>query len=108
MGVWDRFDFFLSINAPIPFINATKLLVTGSIDRSNNILKPRDRAFKHLIDELALLDMPLQGRRFTRSNGREQQSFVRHDMFLISQAWNQAFPVCLQKAPPNKALIIVL
>jgi Reverse transcriptase (RNA-dependent DNA polymerase) len=62
-----------------------------------------ETAFKRTVDELALIDMPMQRRHYTWSNAREKATLVRHDRFLISQCWNQQFPATSQKALPSVA-----
>ncbi|KAJ9707979.1 hypothetical protein PVL29_000172 [Vitis rotundifolia] len=43
------------------------------------------RSFAQTVDELGLLDLPLQGGVFTWSGGRNNQSWARLDRFLVSQ-----------------------
>jgi hypothetical protein len=60
-------------------------LVLATHERSSNIMHPRDRVFKRTVDELALIDLLMQGRHYTRTNAREKTTMMRHDCFLISQ-----------------------
>jgi hypothetical protein len=64
-------------------------LVLAAHERSSNIMHPRDRVFKITIDELALIDLPMQVIHYTWTNARERATLVRHNHFLISQCWNQ-------------------
>jgi endonuclease/exonuclease/phosphatase family metal-dependent hydrolase len=70
-------------------------------ERSTNVIRATDRAIQHLVDDLALIDLPLQKRKFTWSQAHT--SFARLDRFLLSQAWNLAFPASTQKPLPNTA-----
>jgi hypothetical protein len=58
-------------------------LVLAAEERSTNRLTGVDREFRRLVNELSLIDLPLQGRRFTWFNARENVIFVRLDRFLI-------------------------
>jgi exonuclease III len=75
-------------------------LILGSQERSSGNMWPRDREFKNLIDELSMMDIPLQGRKYTWSNGTAMEKL---DRFLISPSWNNVFPAVTQKALPNIA-----
>ena len=48
--------------------------------------------FSDFISEIGLLDIPLQGGRFTWSNNREHNSSSRIDRFLFSADWDEHFP----------------
>jgi exonuclease III len=48
--------------------------------------------FSDFIFEIGLLDIPLQGGRFTWSNNRENNSSSRIDRFLFSADWDEHFP----------------
>jgi exonuclease III len=76
-------------------------LVLAAEERSTNRLTGVDREFRRLVNELSLIDLPLQGRRFTWSNARENVIFVRLDRFLVSQLWNTTFSAGSQKALAN-------
>ena len=43
------------------------------------------RRFAQVVDELELLDLPLQEGVFSWSRGRNNQSWVRLDRFLVTQ-----------------------
>ena len=49
------------------------------------------RRFAQTVDELELLDLPMQGGAFTWSGGRNNQSWARLDRFLVSQQWLDMF-----------------
>jgi hypothetical protein len=59
-------------------------LILEADERSTNRLTGMDREFRRLVNELALINLPLQGRRYTWSNSRENATFVRLDIFLFS------------------------
>jgi Reverse transcriptase (RNA-dependent DNA polymerase) len=73
-------------------------LILRSQERSSGNMWPRDREFKNLINELYMMDIPLQGRKYTWSNG---MAMAKLDRFLISPSWNDVFPAVTQKALPN-------
>lgn len=71
-------------------------------DRSNQQQSwSENLRFASVISELNLMNLNLQGRRFTWLNARENPTMVRLDRFLISLAWNMTFPNCSQKSLPN-------
>ena len=49
------------------------------------------RSFVQTVDELELLDLPMQGGVFTWSGGRNNQSWARLDRFLVTQQWLDMF-----------------
>jgi exonuclease III len=57
--------------------------------------------FSDFITEMGLLDIPLQGGRFTWSNNRTNMSSSRIDRFLISADWDGHFPKISQKRLPR-------
>jgi exonuclease III len=75
-------------------------LILRSQERKSGNMWPRDREFKNLIDELSMMDIPLQGRNYTWSNG---MAMAKLDRFLISPSWNDVFPVVTQKVLSNIA-----
>jgi hypothetical protein len=56
-------------------------LILNSRERTNRNMWYRDREFKNMVDELAMIDIPLQGRYYTWSKGA---TMVKLDRFLIS------------------------
>jgi hypothetical protein len=56
-------------------------LILKPQERTGRNMWPRDRKFKNMIDELAMIDIPLQGRQYTLSNGA---AMAKLDRFLIS------------------------
>jgi exonuclease III len=75
-------------------------LILRSQERTSGNMWPRDREFKNLIDELSMMDIPLQGRKYTWSNGT---TMAKLDRFLISSAWNNVFPTVTQRTLSNVA-----
>ncbi|KAM0846028.1 hypothetical protein ACQ4PT_055961 [Festuca glaucescens] len=49
--------------------------------------------FRHILNSLALQDMPLQGRRFTWSNGQEDPLMARLDRVFFSPSWEDTHPI---------------
>ncbi|RVW90497.1 hypothetical protein CK203_030989 [Vitis vinifera] len=49
------------------------------------------RIFAQTVDELELMDLPMQGSAFTWSGGRNNQSWARLDRFLVTQQWLEMF-----------------
>ncbi|RVW46326.1 LINE-1 reverse transcriptase-like [Vitis vinifera] len=49
------------------------------------------RRFAQVVDDLELLDLPLQGGVFSWSGGRNNQAWARLDRFLVTQCWLDKF-----------------
>ena len=57
--------------------------------------------FSEFIEDLNLIDLPLEGGRFTWSSGTEQPSMSRIDRALVSQDREQHFPNVIQRILPR-------
>jgi hypothetical protein len=91
------------LNNNIPWMVAGDINVTLQLrDKSNTQHTSLDmRSFQHIVNSLELLDLQLQGRKYTWCNEREVPSYVRLDIFLISVEWTRMFPNTIQKTLPN-------
>ncbi|KAL6345965.1 hypothetical protein AAG906_025245 [Vitis piasezkii] len=49
------------------------------------------RRFAQVVDDLELIDLPLQGGVFSWSGGRNNQAWARLDRFLVTQCWLDKF-----------------
>ncbi|RVW27451.1 Transposon TX1 uncharacterized 149 kDa protein [Vitis vinifera] len=59
------------------------------------------RRFAQVIDELGLIDIPLQGGSFTWSGGLNNQSWARLDRFLVSPNWIDQYSRAIQRRLPR-------
>ena len=59
------------------------------------------RRFTHTVDELELLDLPLQGGALTWSGGRNNQAWARLDRLLVTQNWLDHFSGVIQSKLPD-------
>ncbi|RVW99087.1 LINE-1 reverse transcriptase-like [Vitis vinifera] len=59
------------------------------------------RRFAQVVDDLALIDLPLQGGVYTWSGGRNNQNWARLDRFLVSQGWLDTFRGAVQCRLPR-------
>ncbi|RVW95136.1 putative ribonuclease H protein [Vitis vinifera] len=55
------------------------------------------RRFAQVMDELELIDLPLQGGSFTWSGGLHNQAWARLDRFMVSPSWLDQFSNVTQK-----------
>ncbi|RVW24909.1 hypothetical protein CK203_079460 [Vitis vinifera] len=63
------------------------------------------RSFAQTVDELELLDLPMQRGAFTWSGGRNNQSWARLDRFLVTQNWLDIFENMWLKVDDFKGLL---
>ena len=54
------------------------------------------RRFALIVDELGLVDLPLQGGLLTWNGGQNNQSWARLDRFLVTQNWLDQFSGVVQ------------
>ncbi|KAJ9691474.1 hypothetical protein PVL29_013603 [Vitis rotundifolia] len=59
------------------------------------------RRFAQVVDDLGLIDLPLQGGVYSWSGGRSNQTWARLDRFLVSQGWLDIFRGVVQCRLPR-------
>ena len=59
------------------------------------------RRFAQVMDDLELIDLPLQGGSFTWSGGLHNQAWARLDRFMVSPSWLDQFSNVIQKRLPR-------
>ena len=59
------------------------------------------RRFAQIIDDLGLVDFPLQGGSFTWSGGLNNQSWARLDRFLVTPSWLDQYSRVYQRRLPR-------
>jgi exonuclease III len=94
------------LNCPRPWLLAGDFnLIYREEDKNNNNL---DRAmmgrFRRWINDLALKEVPLHGRKFTWSNRQNSPTLVRLDRAFYSVDWEQTFPNCLLQSAASQDL----
>ncbi|RVW80244.1 hypothetical protein CK203_044823 [Vitis vinifera] len=62
------------------------------------------RRFAQVVDELELIDLPLQGGVLTWSGGRNNQAWAKLDRFLVTQSWLDHFNEVVQSRLPRPTL----
>jgi exonuclease III len=71
-------------------------LIYKDEDKNNhNYNRATMGCFRKFIDDLALRELPLHGRKYTWSNQQETATLVKLDRILCSVDWEEAFPNCL-------------
>ena len=58
------------------------------------------RRFAEIDDDLGLVDLPLQGEKFTWNGDHNNQSWARLDRFLVSPSWLDQFSGVTQSRLP--------
>lgn len=59
------------------------------------------KSFSNIIQDLSVVDLPLQGAQYTWSRGGDSMQISRIDRFLMSSEWNENFKVVKQFALPR-------
>ncbi|RVW44757.1 hypothetical protein CK203_081811 [Vitis vinifera] len=72
------------------------ILNPGERSRQGRVT-PAMRRFAQVLDDLELIDLPLQGGSFTLSGGLYNQAWARLDRFLVSPRWLDQFSNVTQK-----------
>lgn len=104
----EKSDFFQELKEmkpqiEIPWMVAGDFNVTLDIqDRSNTRypIAPMMR-FRAVVKQLQLINMPLQGRRYTWTREGPMSTSVRLDRFLMSMHWESMYPNTVQRAGYN-------
>ena len=60
--------------------------------------------FSEFIEELNLIDLPLEGGSYTWSSGLDQRLMYRIDRALVSHDWEDHYPVVIQQVLPRPIL----
>ena len=60
--------------------------------------------FFEFIEDLNLVDLPLEGGSYTRSRGTNQPSMSRIDRALITHDWEEHYPDVIQRILPHPIL----
>ena len=77
-------------------------LIYKEEDKNNdNLNRAMMGRFRRLIDNLALKELPLHGRKFTWSNGQDSDTLVKLDRVLSTVDWEELFPNCLLQSAPS-------
>ncbi|RVW53160.1 LINE-1 reverse transcriptase-like [Vitis vinifera] len=81
-----------------PFTKNERIVCGMRLGRSEDYGKnPAMRRFAQVIDELGLVDLPLQGGGYTWSGGPDNQYWTRLDRFLVTSSWLDQFSSVIQK-----------
>lgn len=74
-------------------------LLLEATDKNNRNINRRNMGrFKRFVDDMALVDLPLHGRRYTWSNEQANPTLERLDRVLVSVDWAERFPYCFLQA----------
>ena len=89
----------------MPFWNLkhTQLLITlfQREKSSQRRISSAMRKFAEIVDDLGLVDLPLQGGEFTWNGGHNNQAWARLDRFLVSPSWLDQFNGITQSRLPR-------
>ncbi|KAL4180783.1 hypothetical protein AMTRI_Chr12g267800 [Amborella trichopoda] len=102
---WAKLDHIAYLPHPIWCVGGAFNVVCWSHERnSSSSISPEMRDFSDFISHNELIDIPLQGCKFTGSNHSSNPPISKLDRFLISANWEEHFPRSLSMALPKLTL----
>ncbi|KAL4191825.1 hypothetical protein AMTRI_Chr06g190990 [Amborella trichopoda] len=91
--LWAELDFIASLPHSAWYLGGDFNITRWSHERnSNSIISQGMMDFSDFISRNELLEIPLQGNRFTWSNHSSQPSLSKLDRLLLSSNWEEQFP----------------
>ena len=70
----------------------------------NSRLTPVMELFSEFIEDVNLIDLPLEGGSYTWSSSSDQPSMSRIDKVLVSHDWEEQYPDVTQRILPRPVL----
>ena len=102
---WDELvDIQQYWNVPWCCILDFNIVHFPSEQKGGSCLIPAMEKFSEFIEDLNLMDSPLEGGIYTWSSGIDQPSMSRIDRALISHDWEEHFPDVIQRILPRPIL----
>jgi exonuclease III len=78
-------------------------LIYKDKDKNNpNLNRAMMGRFRRVLDDLALKELPLTGRKFTWSSGGDSPTLSRLDRVFSSSGWDELFPNCLLQSAASQ------
>jgi hypothetical protein len=88
-------DVRLQCAGPWLIVGDFNLIYREEDKNNSNLDRVMMGRFRKWINDLALKEVPLHGRKFTWSNGQNNPTLVRLDRAFCSVQWEEMFPNCL-------------
>jgi exonuclease III len=88
-------DIRASCSGPWLVLGDFNLIYKDEDKNNSNLDRPMMHSFRRWIDDLALKELPLVGRKFTWSNGQHNPTLVKLDRVFCSLDWDDQFPWAL-------------
>jgi exonuclease III len=82
-------------NGPWILVGDFNLIYKDEDKNNSNYNRAMMGQFRRFIDDLALKEIPLHGRKYTWSNRQDPPTLVKLDRVLCSVDWEDIFPCCL-------------
>lgn len=93
-------------NEPWLLAGDLNLILQASDKNNSNLNRAMMNLFKRLIEDVALKEIPLHGRRFTWSNQQNDPVLVKLDRVFCSVNWELLFLMsCFRAQPPRTRVI---
>ena len=84
-------------NIPWCCIGDFNIIRFPSEQLGNSYLTPAMEQFSEFIEDLNLIDLPLEGGSYSWSSGSDQPSMSRIDKVLVSHDWEEHYPDVIQQ-----------
>jgi hypothetical protein len=88
-------DIRASCSGPWLVLGDFNLIYKDEGKNNSNLDRPMMHSFRRWIDDLALKELPLVGRKYTWSNGQHNRTLVKLDRVFCSLDWDDQFPWAL-------------
>ena len=110
-GIAEKIDFLHGLTTvrthclgPWLVVGDFNMILSNEDKNNSNLDRNMMGRFRRWKDDLALLEIPLTGRKYSWSNGQSNPTLVRLDRMFCSADWEALFPGCLLQSTTSQDL----